>query len=324
MSAKKKRKKTAAAGRTLSARAQKLAELQDVARKDRRRFNRFVEANAQSMIEGLGPMSVRLDKGLRKVARGASDITAVELARMQEVARVQVVRMAFALSDRLVVTGAEAYRAGLDSAMRYAKAAGLATTRLQDPLVMEERVRTATAQLTAARQRTMFEYSRQAGLRVSGALVGVQAGTVTRAEARQLVLEALEQEDWQLARIARTEDSIAYNLGLEASIDEVARSENDRGSVRVVYKRWTEHVNDITGAPLDNRVGDDSLAMHGQVARPGKSFVMPDVAKAPSRMVGRRWLAPPNRPNDRAVLLPWTPGSGIPGWLMRDGQRVHL
>ncbi len=88
-------------------------------------------------------------------------------------------------------------------------------------------------------------------------------------------------------------------------------------------QRWTELINDLTGQPLDNRVAKDSIAMHGQVAYPGHYFTMP-AGDVPHLMVGKQWLYPPNRPNDRAVLTPWMRGWGVPAWEYHGGVRLPL
>jgi hypothetical protein len=71
-----------------------------------------------------------------------------------------------------------------------------------------------------------------------------------------------------------------------------------------VLMRWTEHVNDMTRQPLDKRVGKDSIALHGQLRLPGDPFY---------DIVNRRSVkAPPNRPNDRAVVTVWRVTWGEP------------
>ena len=100
-----------------------------------------------------------------------------------------------------------------------------------------------------------------------------------------------------------------------------------------MMQRWSEHCDDSTGMPLDNRVGVDSIAMHGQVAAPGEVFVMPSNAPAPDakgrtevpeQLVGLSWYFPPNRPNDRAIVQPWHPAWGVPGWRWDGSQRVPV
>jgi len=140
------------------------------------------------------------------------------------------------------------------------------------------------------------------------------------------VAEVIDGEWWQGERIVRTEMAYAYNAthrdGLVEAHDEIPD----------LYMQWQENC-DEDGEPLDDRVAVDSIAMHGQVAVPGGQFTMPSTAPSPDAkgntivpkgMVGRSWDFPPNRPNDRAVLTPWMPDWGVPGWRYVGGKRVSM
>lgn len=133
------------------------------------------------------------------------------------------------------------------------------------------------------------------------------------------VRKAQEMEWWKAERIIRTENAWAYNATQMDATTDAAKSFPD------LMMRWVEYVADVTLAKLDTRVGDDSVAMHGQLARPGANFVMPASAPVPVKitpsLVGKVWTQPPNRPNDRAVLQPWRPGWGW-GWELINGARV--
>lgn len=146
------------------------------------------------------------------------------------------------------------------------------------------------------------------------------------AVAMDKVAELIDGEWWQGERIVRTELAYAYN---QAHRDGVAESAGELPELR---QRWEEHC-DEQGRPLDDRVSVDSVAMHGQVAPAGGRFTMPPDApfpgaggetEVPPRLVGLSWDAPPNRPNDRAVLAPWMARWGVPGWEWRGGQRLWL
>lgn len=132
-------------------------------------------------------------------------------------------------------------------------------------------------------------------------------------ELLQEIDAALHNEWWKIERTSNTETAQAFNAIRSDAI--LKRGE---------WRRWTELVDDATGKPLDDRVGDDSMVLHGQVAKPGQTFIMPPVPQAPWPMVGDEYDAPPNRPNDRAVLLPWERGSGVPAWVWRNGRKVVL
>ena len=144
------------------------------------------------------------------------------------------------------------------------------------------------------------------------ALATLEGDSVSGAIAR---IEGAGDMEWYRAeRIARTETSYAYNSvradGMEAASEELPD----------LYQQWSEYV--LDGAPLDDRVGKDSIALHGQIARTGKAFIMPDDSTVSDKMWGQRYMFPPNRPNDRATIVPWRAEWGEPGWMCVDGQRI--
>jgi hypothetical protein len=105
-------------------------------------------------------------------------------------------------------------------------------------------------------------------------------------------------------------------------------------------RRWTEYVDDATGRPLDARVANDSLVLHGQVCfQPegatfeGRStflvggtggFTMPPDGRVNAKLWGRRYAHPPNRPNDRSRLVPWKPTWGVPAYMVVNGVRMDV
>jgi hypothetical protein len=126
-------------------------------------------------------------------------------------------------------------------------------------------------------------------------------------------------EWWQAERIARTETAWALNQG---SADAVAYAASDE--MPDMLLRWNEHVDDVTGAPYDNRVAPDSMAMHGQAVRPGEQFVMPIDERVAAVRWGMKYSFPPNRPMDRAVVGAWRPHWGISAWKWEGGTRVPV
>lgn len=145
-------------------------------------------------------------------------------------------------------------------------------------------------------------------------------------EVYEEVAQTIDGEWWQGERIVRTELAYAFNA---THADGIAESAQEIPELR---QRWEEHCNEL-GQPLDNRVAVDSIAMHGQVSSAGGEFFMPDDApfpdakgntQVPAALVGLSWDFPPNRPNDRAVLSPWMPDWGVPGWEYRAGSRFWL
>lgn len=106
----------------------------------------------------------------------------------------------------------------------------------------------------------------------------------------ELVQAAVHQVGWRVERIARTEASRAYNQARSSGLSAVR--------LPGLQQQWQERI--VHGVPVDNRVAADSIAMHGQVKPVGVSFDDP---------LHRRKVAhPPNRPHDRAVVMPFLQG----------------
>jgi hypothetical protein len=149
----------------------------------------------------------------------------------------------------------------------------------------------------------------------------------TTGEAIERVADFVDGSMWRAERIVRTEMAGAFNLTHRDAIEAAADEVED------LWMRWSEHVTDDDEEAMDDRVGTDSVAMHGQVAKPGDLFTVPYTAPTPGAdgkttvsisLAGQTFDAPPNRPNDRAVLEPWRPEWGVPAWVWRAGSRQWL
>lgn len=248
-------------------------------------------------------------RGLTVSRQHVKAVEAALAARMPGFGRL----MSAALADQTRETQAEAVR----SLGKFMGALRREGTRLDDPRVFESIIRTDRKLLKEQRRdsgkQLVFDTTHE--IRQSLKVLPKDA------KVRDLIEQVhakFEEQWWRVERTMRTETSRAFNTTQDTAFDELG--EEFPG----IYRRWTELVSDLTGAPLDNRVGKDSLVLHGQVAKPGKPFRMPAHPLAPSYMVGKSWLCPPNRPNDRAVLTPWFAGSGVPAWTIRGGERVSL
>jgi len=131
------------------------------------------------------------------------------------------------------------------------------------------------------------------------------------------IQEVADNKWYQAERIVRTEQAWAYNATHADGVESISDDIPD------MMMRWTEHVTD-QGKPLDNRVGQDSIVLHGQVAEAGGMFTMPSDLRVNESMWGERWSHPPNRPNDRAVLTAWRPSWGGLAWTFRNGRKEIL
>lgn len=188
-----------------------------------------------------------------------------------------------------------------------------------------DRRKTSLLKLNAS---SMQSYGKHLVKKMEGQLSLSLATGESTGDAVRRVMETADVEWWRAERIVRTEQAWAYNA---TQLDALVANAEGFPDMRV---RWTELVSDSTGAPLDNRVGVDSLAIHGQAVKPGGVFTMPATApradsegrtRVPDSLVGLSWAHPPNRPNDRATLQPWRPGwGGVPAWEWSGGRRRPL
>lgn len=119
---------------------------------------------------------------------------------------------------------------------------------------------------------------------LSNAVIGnLPAGEVNR-RLGQIFLG----EEWRLQRIVRTEMSNAYNVGKIRGMQET------RDQFMPDLKKTLWH-------PMDSRTGKDSrkLAQDNPIVDVDEEFVEDSTGKT------KRYMAPPNRPNDRAILIPY-------------------
>jgi hypothetical protein len=169
-------------------------------------------------------------------------------------------------------------------------------------------------------QKLMSKTASASILKIEGALAQSLVQGETGYAAVSRVVDAVGGEWWRSERIVRTESAWAYNATHVDAAKDAVKTFPD------LMMRWSEQVSDVTLLPLDNRTGDDSRAMHGQLARPGGLFMMqtvpPPGLKVSLGLLGQSWDHPPNRPHDRATLTPWRPGWGW-AWELVNGQRVY-
>lgn len=229
------------------------------------------------------------------------------------------------------VMGDAAFKVGMASARNMLNTAGELEDELGDAIVpmptmeiarLTGLVRGQATSVLRMHDSSMARYGAQlVGTFEQHMATGLAIGENTHALADRI--EKVGDMRWHGAeRIVRTELSYAYNATHKDVADEMA---DDMGGD--MWTRWDEHVSD-SGVAFDDRVGDDSLAMHGQVAPPGGVFTQPPTAprgeQVGESLVGQTWKYPPNRPNDRAVLTPWRSSWGIPGWIWEGGSRVPV
>ena len=102
----------------------------------------------------------------------------------------------------------------------------------------------------------------------------------------------LEDERWKAERIVRTENAYAHGATKHRAMEEI-QEEIDTP----LYKRLV--------STFDDRTGDDSFLQHGQTVPLNQPFSWKH--KKRGVWVVTTYMHPPNRPNDREVVIPWDP-----------------
>ena len=115
-------------------------------------------------------------------------------------------------------------------------------------------------------------------------------------------LMGVMQSDWYRAeRIVRTEMSYAYGVTNQACLEKTA------AQVPQLMKRLV--------ATFDARTGADSKKLNGQTVPVDAPFIW--LREGPGGVERVEYMQPPNRPNDREVVIPWRGvykgGTGEPG-----------
>jgi hypothetical protein len=123
---------------------------------------------------------------------------------------------------------------------------------------------------------------------ISNGLFNASIGEASYGEVVQDISRFFTAEEWKLHRIVRTELHNIYNMGKIKGMDELVD-----GSIPDLMKTLMH--------PMDQRTGKDSMyaARLQLVAKINEPFVYVWDGKR------REFMAPPDRPNDRAILVPY-------------------
>lgn len=105
-----------------------------------------------------------------------------------------------------------------------------------------------------------------------------------REEVMSIVREQVEGKQWMVDRIVRTEAAAAHSWVTMAALEEEDDDPDDAMLKKLV-------------ATFDAVTGNDSVLLHGQTRKLDEPFI--DV------LSGREYMAPPNRPNDREIVVAW-------------------
>jgi hypothetical protein len=303
-----------------------LATFRQITKENTKRLNRLIDRGGVSRLKKLYDQAqAEFESKLSKrFGANAKTFTTAQMRMFQAMVRQGQMTIAKNMGDVLAAATEETKADALRGAIKDFKQLEKKFTGIATPLPVEEASRFAgvLGKNTSLIKRHSTQLMGKAGVKTIRQIEQELALSMMTGETIGAAIDRIQKvtgKAWyQAERIVRTEQAWAFNATHAAAIADAADELPD------IMMRWTELVDDVTGRPLDDRVAQDSIAMHGQVAKPGGSFTMPNKAQVPVALWGKSWEHPPNRPNDRATLQPWRPHWGIPGWVLRNGRRVSL
>jgi hypothetical protein len=135
---------------------------------------------------------------------------------------------------------------------------------------------------------SMDAYSSSLRGRIANGLMDATVQNSTMGEVVQTLSKTFLGEEWKLERIVRTELHNIYNRGKLDGMGDI--QEEDLPDLQKTLFH-----------PMDSRTGDDSkrLNRHNPIVNIDDPFIEDSTGKT---LV---YMAPPNRPNDRAILIPY-------------------
>lgn len=244
-----------------------------------------------------------LGERLRSVGSTSDKVGPLTLRAMQAQADAIVAKLGSDFAKHLVDVGHSAAELG-------------ATHAVREFSILEQRFRGTTPNLRLE-QPSIFmgmvdgvessllrRKSLVAGTWTAGAVMGMErqlAGAAATGQPLEDVVRRLmsdqglvEEERYKAERIVRTE--MAYSMN--ATKHEATVRVRDELGDQTMRKKLIETL-------TDERPGDDSFLVHGQTVELDKPFVWMRRVKG-GGYVREEYMFPPNRPNDRAVVIPWS------------------
>lgn len=257
----------------------------------------------------------------RSLGLGLLNATRTSARELMDTATSELETFGARLTVQVQALQEEAYRTAVDTAHRLV---ARLDRNAESSEILRDREEVETmveARAEAARPEIEEMVVTELGQVRSGMLRRANEAVARGITNQQLAVEldrAFESECFRIVRAVRTFLSRTYNAALADATALLARADRD------VYLRWTEHVNDATGLPTDALTARDSIVMHGQVRRPHALFTMPRDEGVTPKLWDKKYDYPPNRPNDRAIVLPWRRSWNTPSYEFKGDQRIWL
>lgn len=246
---------------------------------------------------------VDLAERLRSIGKPSDKVGPLTLHAMQAQVEAVLARLGSDFGKHLQDTGKLASELGAKHAVREFSilekrfSGTTPVLRLEQPSVLMGMIDGVDSSLLRRRSLVIGTWSAGAVQGMEHQLAGAAAiGEPMEDTIRKMMSEQgiVERERYKAERITRTEMSYSMNATKHEALVRV-RDELGDDQLR---KKLIETLD-------DDRPGDDSFLIHGQVARLDRPFVYMRRTRG-GGYAREEYMHPPNRPNDRAVVIPWS------------------
>ncbi len=147
--------------------------------------------------------------------------------------------------------------------------------------------------LTTKYQTNLEAYGNDLQTQISNGLFTASIGETSYSEVVGRISQFFNAEEWKLHRIVRTELHNIYNIGKLNGMRELIGTDDEPGDIPDLMKTLMH--------PMDQRTGEDSKAL----AREHPAIPVDEEFVQVWGKYTFRFMNPPNRPNDRAIMVPY-------------------
>lgn len=147
--------------------------------------------------------------------------------------------------------------------------------------------------LTTKYETNLAAYGNDLSTQIANGLFSASIGEANYSEVVGRISQFFNAEEWKLHRLVRTELHNIYNVGKLQGMRELIGSEEEPGDIPDLKKTLMH--------PMDQRTGADSK----KLAAEHPAIPVDDEFVFVWKGIERRFLNPPDRPNDRAIMVPY-------------------
>ncbi len=247
--------------------------------------------------DALNDLEARLYKagGKKSTTASATELKAM-IAQVRAVLRMLQKKKLKHMTDVTKTASTLGARHGLDEFARLEKkfAGTVPVVQLDKAAVFRGLVAGQQPSLMRSYKTSMVRWGMNAAEQIEKQLsIGFMSGKSTHEIIRDVMVATKlpEQLKWQAERIVRTELANAHGATKFKSMQSIDEDLLDEPLLKKLI------------ATFDDRTGDDSKLLHGQAVPLNQPFEWKH--KVRGAWVVTPYMHPPNRPNDREVVIPW-------------------